>query len=241
MQHAKTLKTVEQQHQEIARLQADLVIVQDRSILQQAAHSNDLAFEESKVVRDVQRRAEAHAAEASAAWRASEASKNLLEAAEARMAAAAAAHARERAALAAEVSELRTKCQLRQKHVADAEGKVAEASRAAMFAVEELESAKGAAERANSEAETRIGELQAQLDEATEAAEAVGRAAEQHEQHAAELAQQLVDVQEQVCTWWRLPFSLNRSSARQVSHVPPICLLKLCVVKSSSLVSGGVL
>jgi chromosome segregation ATPase len=198
LQHAETLETVQQQRQEIARLQADLVTVQDRAILQQAGHSDDFAYQESKVVRDVQRRAEAHAAEAAAAWQASEASKNLLEAAEAHAAAAAAAHARERATLSTEISELRAKCQLRQKHVADAEQKTAEAERTVTFAEEQLAWAKGAAERASSEAQARVAELEAQLDAATSAAAEVGQAAKGHERRATELAQQLANVQEQV-------------------------------------------
>jgi chromosome segregation ATPase len=187
----QVLSTVTKQHDELSQLRQELAAAQNAAVLQQAAAAGDTAYQETKVLKDMQQRLAAHASEATAAWQAAETSRAEAAATRDQLAAATSAHAHERATLTTELAELRMKCQLRGNQAAEVQAAMQAKEQSAQFAEQQLVSAQAVAQQAEQQAAERALQIEQELQH-------VRGEAERFEQRAAEQAAEIASLQAQL-------------------------------------------
>ena len=191
VQNSQALCTVARQHDEITKLRLELGTAQNAAAMQQAQAAGDTAYQESKLLSSMQRRLAAHSEEAANAHRSAEASKAEASACREQLNAATAAHTQERATLAAELTELRGKCELRVRQATEAQEAMQKMEEDAAFTQQQLTSAQASAQQAEQHAAERVQATEQQLAAVqTEAAQLQAQSDQQRSQMQA-LEQQL--------------------------------------------------
>lgn len=198
VQSAHTAQVAAEQHEQIHHLNSQLSSTHDTATLSISSGTTDGGYQETRVLRDMQRRVAAHTDEAAAAHRAMEASRAACAAAEAEAAAANESAARERATLTTELTELRSKCQLRINQATEAQEKLSQVETALQFAEQQKQASEAAAHAAAVAAADRVAALEGDLEGVRSEAAALAQRLEEQGIDANALRAELAGTQAQV-------------------------------------------